>query len=486
MLETQIITSSQLVKEHIGSPEESWHHFESKISQEEAMEIIARHIEEAPEIDPDAIEEIRQAKGVEIKTGSQADFYLLPNRPLGLKWISRADHRFTKADISAEEKEFQMQVLFYVAAEKWKEKFPDKGIQIPRPWSCLISDSKDIKNQTPWISMEALEGETLFHKMFKHIIRKAYDEYTNTDPNKPWESGSQKYHDLKNLDAIPERQIDISSLDEISDQELIGTVQKLLILPNANEISDPAQKEAQQNQNEQRIYKAANNLGFELDPEKIKNLREFIAFANSLGLYHRDLHAKNVFILPNGDFGIIDFGTAELVESGNPYEINYLGDTFSLASDNAIFPLLNVVSNKDSEVEKMHQQEVLAHQDPGKLLFAAWPSGDSLLKVIQTIKKRNPERLARIADSFCQNDPYVMIQLNKFASPGNFIKHLLRKEQLESSDIIKELFKSLEIKLKAETSITDEERATILTSLQNYVKLARNSIGSFSNRGGRK
>ncbi len=474
MLETpHIITSEQLVKEHIGSPEESWQHFESKISQTEATEIIKKHIEEAPEINPDDIEKIRRAQNVDIKTGSQAEFYSIPNRPGGLKWINNTDHRFTQQNIRAEEKEFQMQVLFYIAAEKWNDQNPNKKIHIPRPWSCLIRDSQDA---TPWIAMEKLSGETLFHLMFKHIIQKAFDSYQNENDIQPWENQSKAYPDLKNLDALIERQIDIEKLDKTSDEELIGVVQKILGLPDTQYIKDVAEKNHQQDKNRQRIYRAAHNLGFELDPEKIKNLREFIAFANHLGLYHRDLHAKNIFLVDDGNFGIIDFGTAELIENGDPYELHYLGDTFRLARDGEIFTLLNNITNKNSETEKMHKKYLLAQNDPAQLLLDEWPGDHNLMDIILLIKKRNIAKLANIADIFCQSDPYTNTQINQFATPGNFIKTIIQKDLLENTNYIEKLLKDLKSQLIAKKMLTPEEIATILTSFQKYVIMAKNIV----------
>lgn len=65
------------------------------------------------------------------------------------------------------------------------------------------------------------------------------------------------------------------------------------------------------------LYKDLQKKGFKLPPDVRKKLKKALDILHEKGIYHRDLHERNVMIGKDGQVYIIDFGKARLREAGS-------------------------------------------------------------------------------------------------------------------------------------------------------------------------
>jgi len=81
------------------------------------------------------------------------------------------------------------------------------------------------------------------------------------------------------------------------------------------------EKERVFNNNAELLYSELRKCGFTLESGLIKKLESGLNILHANGIYHRDLHLRNVMIDERGEVYIIDFGTAHISEkdSGEPY-----------------------------------------------------------------------------------------------------------------------------------------------------------------------
>lgn len=123
------------------------------------------------------------------------------------------------------------------------------------------------------------------------------------------------------------------------------------------------EKQEVYNRNAQKLKAALKDIQFSVDPALYAMLKKTMDELHSKGIFHRDLHERNIMIGKDGKLFLIDFGTALFARqerySVDPYEGGMLNDDYLLTLLESFVPMgiedapeeLREVVDIDSQVE---------------------------------------------------------------------------------------------------------------------------------------
>lgn len=172
----------------------------------------------------------------------------------------------------------------------------------------------------------------------------------------------------------------------------------------------------------------------------ICKVAEALAYAHEHGVIHRDIKPANIFILPNNQPKVVDFGIARapnriLDDSGNPaqtlFNNNLLGTPNYMSPEQAMGQQVNALTDVFSlgavMYEMLTQQKPFQSHDIDKLLNLI---AHKAPKLPNEISRNVPERLSNIVMKALQKDPVARYKsaaemahaLNKFLERDKRLK----------------------------------------------------------------
>lgn len=172
----------------------------------------------------------------------------------------------------------------------------------------------------------------------------------------------------------------------------------------------------------------------------ICKVAEALAYAHEHGVIHRDIKPANIFILPNNQPKVVDFGIARapnriLDDSGNPaqtlFHNNLLGTPNYMSPEQAMGQQVNALTDVFSlgavMYEMLTQQKPFQSHDIDKLLNLI---AHKAPKLPNEISRNVPERLSNIVMKALQKDPVARYKnaaemahaLNKFLERDKRLK----------------------------------------------------------------
>jgi serine/threonine protein kinase len=274
---------------------------ESEITKEigilpELKRLVSEYFEEADPEDKkvtDVVLESVFSKGKIVGSGNKGDFWFAKGTGLpGIKVISRPEKRH-HYELPTIQEEAAAQIMAKIIAEKWTKDNPKKPIaKVPEIFA-YVSDPGRPKNDgspSEYLIMETVIGDTVSSLMYKEVFRK----YSARFPEALQFSNISKDEYLN----LPEEQLrreiyDIFKNINISTKTGVKKFGDLSLFERATE-----------------YYNQTRDSGI-VGPSVGAQVH-FLALAlNNSGLFHRDLHERNVMVSPDkADAYVIDFGGA--------------------------------------------------------------------------------------------------------------------------------------------------------------------------------
>jgi serine/threonine protein kinase len=293
--------------------------------------------------DDDVIEKIEEIfnegrKDI-VGSGRSADVVILDiwaNVPEGkTPWVIKQENRRTREQESLNtslENELRLQAKAYTVIERARAENPEKPFaRVAEPLKILTQP----KNGKKWLIMEFIEGESLFERAMRQVLL-AYNED---------EAGMPK----ENINKLKKDEL----IDLLSDDEYRNLLPPRILeeLNNGGELDE---------QHFLPIALLANRVNKGASP--VINATQYAALSNTISelhkhrLWHRDLHASNVQVEPNGNIALLDFGLSlertpeEALEGTGIYTVD-LGNAFHervlrLPSDEDMLAQYEKVSRK--------------------------------------------------------------------------------------------------------------------------------------------
>lgn len=91
-------------------------------------------------------------------------------------------------------------------------------------------------------------------------------------------------------------------------------ITELIEMEPVDTVVDARRKDAIFLRNERRLFVAARKIGFKIEEKMIAELENAVKAINDNGLFHNDIHPRNIMVNEEGKPFIIDFGRASLNE----------------------------------------------------------------------------------------------------------------------------------------------------------------------------
>lgn len=208
-----------------------------------------------------------------------------------------------------------------------------------RDWGVTMPDRVGV------VIMDMVEGEDLGMFCYKEFIKAHFDRF-------------KSYLGIIKKDIPPELYDDY--LKGRSIEDLIYACHYILEFQAKYKYFD-ASYEAQQERSQvaKMLLENLENRGL-LSRDKIDFLRQAIQTLHQSGIYHRDLHLRNILIDQSGKMSIIDFGSAKIINPQNSTELDNVynsSDGSIMQSDESILNFLGRLATtpEEAQAEKIKQ-----------------------------------------------------------------------------------------------------------------------------------
>jgi len=208
-----------------------------------------------------------------------------------------------------------------------------------RDWGVALPDRIGV------VIMDMIEGEDLGIFCYKEFIKEHFDKF-------------KSYLGIIKKD-IPPEEYD-SYLKGRSIEDLIYACHYILEFQAKYKYFDSSY-EAQQERSQvaKMLLENLENRGL-LGKDKISALRQAINIMHQAGIYHRDLHLRNILLDESGKMFIIDFGSAKKIDVQNESELDRVynsTDGSIMQSDDAILNFLGRLAKtpEEAQAEKIQQ-----------------------------------------------------------------------------------------------------------------------------------
>lgn len=196
-------------------------------------------------------------------------------------------------------------------------------------------------NKLGLIMMDFIKGQDLGMFCYKEFIKKNFNQYkelmgiSQEREIKPEEYDLYlKNYSIDELILICHRILGIEAKYHFLDESLAAHQERDYI---ANKIINPIE-----------------NQGL-FDKTKLTSLKEAIEIMHQHGIYHRDLHLRNIILANDGSLAIVDFGSAVFLENYQEVEIKEIYKTDEgkiMQQDEAILNFLNRLATTPQEAEE--------------------------------------------------------------------------------------------------------------------------------------
>lgn len=259
--------------------------------------------------------------GVIVGRGTEADVRILPVERLNqfcLKTVERSTGKsiYNPGVIA----EMDRQCEAFRVLDAATKQSGEETLRVPEP----VVVSRDQENGRYAILMEFVRGKTVWRAFLDQVLAGMSE----------MDFGGWQKEELSVLDddQLSDRLVQILKLDKMG-----SDVEKM------------------------RALKARVRGPF-LDSKAFEKLAKGIKILNSAGIYHRDLHFKNVMLGDDGAVWMIDFGysinTNKLAEKmDNPYLESRLGEEVRFSPDEGILSFLKEFVVKSEEEKKLDRQK---------------------------------------------------------------------------------------------------------------------------------
>lgn len=237
-----------------------------------------------------------------------------------------------------------------------------EGVKVPKPRNFreLVITSDDIAKHlkslgikigperiVEIISMDLVPGQDLARLMYQAYVREHESEFNEAYPDLDLESHLQR--------------IDVNSLINLV-HHLAGIKNKY---SNFDDSPQASQERAQiaRTINQDIAYKGI------LDRKHADNLSKAISALHKHGIYHRDLHPRNIMIDEDGNLEIIDFGSAKEINPEKDSDVKSVyqsGPEHTRPSDRGIISIVKQLSK--TEADREQETRISRLGDPETLL----------------------------------------------------------------------------------------------------------------------
>lgn len=310
-----------------------------------------------------------------------------------------------------------------------------EGVKVPKPRNfreLSVSDEEVIKHLESLgikigpskvveiISMDLIRGRDLATLMYETYVREHEKDF------------QEMYPDLELEEYL--KQIDINSLINLV-HHLAGIKTKY---SNFDESPQASQERAHIARliNQDIAYKGI------LEKKHANNLLKAINTLHDKGIYHRDLHPRNVMIDVDGNLEIIDFGSAKEINPNNQSEVNDVyvaGPEAMHLSDHGIVNIAQQLAK--TEVDRKEENRISRLGDPDSLVarlstrrpkqwadfLAAVHSGEDINKTIgvyEAVFNGDVDHKVRMA---------LLLEISKQGRQAEVITHLKNIIEIEST-----------------------------------------------------
>lgn len=240
-----------------------------------------------------------RAEGRVIGEGNKSDFIVSRDskKRYGIKHLARPE-KIAPYEVRRLKEEADLQWSAVVASHEWVGKnveerqakakpgervAPMDIAKVPDPYAYVEDPSDPYPDGSPrqYMVMETIRGVTLSRLMYERALNVLLARLTDPD-----------YAELKS-------RIEKDDISKLSERALM---EHLFSLPTFEGMSDE--------QKGVRLYDVLRGSGL-LASEQVRQVQRLVIAMNRKGLFHRDLHERNIIVNPEtGRVAVIDFGGA--------------------------------------------------------------------------------------------------------------------------------------------------------------------------------
>jgi hypothetical protein len=258
--------------------------------------------------------------------GEKSDYIVSadPEMRYGIKHLARPE-RIGLHETKFLKEEADLQWSAIVAADEWVAKNladrrakakPGEHVEplpvarVPEPYAYVTDPADPYPDGSPrqYMVMETIRGKTLSHLIYEKALEGLLQR--------------REYADARS-------HLGIDDLTKLSERTLMGI---LADLPGFQGLS-PGQVT-------RKLYDVVRGKGI-VTEDQVRRVQRLVQAMNGKGLYHRDLHERNVIVdQGTGEVAVIDFGAAVFAPSsiGLPRS-DQVQQIFTVPSENAMLPV---------------------------------------------------------------------------------------------------------------------------------------------------
>lgn len=217
--------------------------------------------------------------------------------------------KINKANLA--QQEYEMQSMAYNTLQKYR-KTGIEYAEIPKPFMCEeLKVDADLKERLDHTGVRREEGENV------EVI--VMDEIKGLDALRYMHEAVAKIHpSLESLRKVNPETGNIE-LDSVNRNELDIAVQSALgykRLENAGRVGAAAKQTMLDAENKKMMISYLSRHDFKFPKGFFEKINNTMSLLHEHGIYHRDLHERNIMLDHEGKVWIIDFGTGVVKEKG--------------------------------------------------------------------------------------------------------------------------------------------------------------------------